>query len=384
MISLEQPVKRLAIFALGLSFGLIAVLASVHSSWQQQQLAQQNHYGQALTKATAREAVAAAFARDLVSLGAIVQAAAGSEDVLRVAVYNAENQIWVQAGPAIRVLPEQALRFEQPITLENSIAGAVELYLKPRPYQLPLQGLYNLLILGGLGYAAFSLLYHSKLRIRLPQRRRPSPQAQDNAAELNTSEPSAKSTTATDSDVHERFICYEPQSACVALRIKNVSVLQNQLSGAMFRSTFKTFEVKLNNIGALYGADSWRWHNDRYLIEVQAESQEQALFNAACCAKLMLDLCGIIDRVPLDLSAQVGLDENTLESASMPFVGLAIEDCADSLLLLQDRVSLLEYGDTSANCQLIAEFHSPYAELLHKQMQSLKQASKTPAQKQVS
>ncbi|WP_370979874.1 hypothetical protein [Agaribacterium sp. ZY112] len=377
MIKLQSPFSRPSILALGLGFGLIAGLLSINLQWQQSELDQSKIYGQALANATAREAIAPAFANDLVSLGAIVQAMATQPRVLRVAVHSAENQILVQAGPASYDLPEGHLRFEQAITLQDSIAGAVELYVLPNQPSSALSTLLGLFASFCLIYAANNI-YRSRNFVWVPKPVMVSPPPTDTISkDIDSQKASQAVEQNEDDEIFEQtnvsHIIEQNQSAFVALRIKNVAVLQNQLNGSVFRSTFKLLEKRLNTIGALYGACNWRWHSDRYLIEVKANEQEQALFNAACCAKLLLDLCGILDRVPLDLSAQISLDDHKLESATMPFVGLAVDESTLSHQDLNGRVALLQYGDESAQCQLIAEFLPPYAQLLQKQMHSLKQ-----------
>lgn len=321
-------------------------------------------YGQTLANTAAREALEATFHGDLVSMRAIMENSANQAHVLLASIHSVDNKLLVQAGTGTQFLPEDAPNYEATITLHDSLAGFVTVTLEPLHWASNryVVGLFSLL---GLSVFIFIGCLVRDKNVSIQLRAKPSSEAFPSLSTdiEDTRENNTAESTHTDA-----------APAYVALCVKNISVLQQQLNGKMLRATLAELSRVMENIGHLYGARNCHWLGDRYLITFQAGSQADALFNAACSARLMLDLAGIVNRVPLDLAAQLSLSEQALREINMPFVGLAIDTNAAGCEELAEKVEYLEIGDENPERKLIADFVAPYKALLQKQMHQIRAA----------
>ncbi len=366
MIKFVAPLSRKATFFIGVTVGILLLYLLLLRSADKLIDQQNSTYGQSLANAAARESVEDLFHQDLVSMRANLQSVVDNPGVLTATIYDVENNLVVQAGKS----QPEGIDFSAPITIHESLAGYVTIKLNPEtwPAGRPMQ-LVQIIVFSCIALAALFIYMSKSIQwegIALPDKwrflaRPPNAGTEDDITQ-DENEPHSEAN-----EISVRNKAY------VALCIKNIGTLQQQLNGSAFRNTFNLVEEMIEAIMHLYGADDWRWHNDRYLIEFQTEGENnQALFNAACAAQLMLDLCGIINRVPLDLSAQIALHRNDLTETAMPFVGLAVDRLAADADCLKPKVEYLDLGEEAPSRLLIKHFVGPYNDLLQKQMEQIR------------
>lgn|GEM_PF-3417043 len=362
---INHPPSRSALFALGLLVGIAIVLLPQRDQAESHASMHDDHYGNALAKSAAREAVEATFRKDLISLSAIAESVANNPRVEQVNIYDIEGRVLVQAGLEKHLVSDSAQTYQTTIAMQDSAAGVVAVTLAPLNWQgKRWQPIYFLIMLIAFAYLVWRLYVDNFINIKSLTKN----WASNHEANENDDALTLPSEALLDDDNESDA---EPEVAYAALCIKNVGVLQQQLNGETFRKTFNQVEQKLNKIGQLYGALDCHWEQDRYFIKFGAAQESEALFNAACAAKLMLDLAGITNRIPLDLAAQISLQkQNTLQD-DMPFVGLAVHEVKDAFSLLKPRTELLEISEDDASRRLISAFSPPYADLLKKQMAQL-------------
>ncbi len=364
---ISSLLSRYSAFALGLALGALVFFLPLNAKIHENKQIHGDAYGQALADTTARESVEALFRNDLVSLRAIAQATANNPFVVRVSLRSVEQETLVQAGPLLHELPSDARTFESSITLHDSIAGAVTVTINTGSSGINMyRYLFTFIVLG----AALIVLWQA--RTYKPFKNILSPKHSDEEVIHDENFVSDEEYDALNDNVENDEELNNSVHAYLALCVKNVAVLEHQLNGKTFRHTFKQLEKRLHQVGKLYGLKHCHWLNDRYLLSFSATDQEAALFSAACSGRLMLDLVGIINRVPLDLAAQISLDESSLTEVQMPFVGLAIEG------QVQDQLSgKVEYLtlDESDGRSLISNFAQPYAELLKNQINQFQPSS---------
>lgn len=365
MIKINKDFPRSAIFTLGLGLGICLVILPLTSKIDRIISAQDDAYGEALVQATAREAVEAAFQQDLISLSAILESVVSSPKVQQAAIHSVEGRIMVQAGKDQFQEDKRANAFQATISLQDSVAGVVTLKTTPTNWSSLLSSRLYLAI-ATLSFLFSAFITYVNGTFSLKQFR----SAKFNSESISTPD-DQNAELASDAFLDEPEEAAISEPAFATLCIKNIATLQQQLSGDSFRTTFRKLESKLNHISQLYGAVECHWERDRYFIEYRAAKPEDALFNAACATRLMLDLAGITNRIPLDLSGQISLArENTLVD-DMPFVGLAVHQAQDAFAMIEDRVELLELGDNLGSRRIISIFFQPYDELLKNQTSQL-------------
>ena len=316
-------------------------------------------------------------------MGAIAQQALTNPRVVQATIHDVDSTLLVQAGKS----QVDGVNFSAPITLHDSIAGYVNIKLTPANWaSSSLNHIVQATLIACALISAFFIYQNKNIYWQ------PRPQAsKSNDADTVISTPKTKpifdnpsnleanehldASLYVDDTSEEGDGCSAKNSAYAALCVKNVGTLQQQLNGATFRNTFSALENFIEAIGHLYSAKEWHWQNDRYIIEFSAGGDEhEALFNAACASRLMLDLCGIIHRVPLDLAAQISLKQDDINTVSMPFVGLAIDPESAECKDLSPKVAYLELGEDAPSRMLIKHFCPPYAELLQKQTNQFRSA----------
>jgi len=162
-------------------------------------------------------------------------------------------------------------------------------------------------------------------------------------------------------------------NAFLAVSVKNAELLKQQLSGSAYRSAWSTLDNTLRKISGVYGAFDCQTEGGRYVFHFFSESQDDAIFHALCAGRVMLDMAGIINRVPFDLSAQASGSEIDSREIDMPFVGLALSVDEEQPEQLQDKVELIELSSEDSGRLLVSGFKEHYELLLKKQMKQLKQ-----------
>jgi len=369
---------RYLVLSLCLIFGASIFFVPLYIELQQSQHEMSEAYGQSLANSAARESVEAVFRNDLVGLRAITQSIADNPFVLRASMRTIDQQTLVQAGPVLHDLPEAALTYEASVTLQDSMAAIVSVTVAmPHSNQGFLLSFY-LLFIAANAVLMIAHLIAGPLKHLVSQDTYTSTSNRTNtdsggaALSGHTSEHDFEDRAKQDdSGGADEEAPLTQQCAYLSLCVKNVTVLKHQLNGETFRNTFQTLAQKINSVGRLYGLTESHWETDRYLLCFKSHDQQTALFNAACTGRILLDLIGIINRVPLDLSAEIAFHEAQINSIDMPFVGLAIDTEENPCDYLDTRVEYLKI-DEHENRQLISKFLEPYADLLNRQMEQFK------------
>lgn len=370
MIKFSPLKHKPTFFVLGVILGIALVILPMQSKLSERAHSHQNQYGTALVNAAAREAVEPAFRKDLISLSVIVEAVASNPEVLQAAIYNVEGRVLVQAGKESHELDKDKEVYQATISLQDSVAGIVTVTLsKSEPDAALKLSFYYLLIALGLAYSLYQAIRLQVIRFEHSDIDTPALEhgLTIDANDSSSAEPEQEETES------EPNIDSEPEQALAyaTLCVKNVGTLQQQLNGETFRATFRKLEQKLSAICQLYGSTTCYWERDRYVVVFASVLESDALFNAACAARLMLDLTGVTNRIPLDLSAQVSLEQANTLADPMPFVGLAVHEAKQAFTYLEQRVKLLEISDEDTTRRLIESFEQPYSELLKKQTAQL-------------
>jgi len=307
----------------------------------------------------ARQAVDAAFNHDLVRLQVILQDVVENPHTPLATIHDVENKLLVQAGKA-RGTPKQTATFTSPIILHDSIAGYVSVTIdasrwSPRSVSLLVSAFATLM----LTLAAWSL-FRSQAVNWHPQ-------------QLSTAE-NPENTSPSSETPYTNKLAAEPQDMVFAvIHIKNLNVLKQQLNGQSFRNTTVRLEKIISDVMALYGGHQFQLTENYYVLQFYTrQNNGESLFNASCSAYLILELAGIIDKVPLDLAALVSANENDIVPEKLPFAGLILEVTAASEALISRRIEFMDLG-TNDGRRVLADFHQPFKALLENQLKQLYQ-----------
>lgn len=314
-------------------------------------------YGRTLANMAAKHAVDATFNHDLVRLQVILQDVIANPHTRLATIHDVENNLLVQAGDSRSRDPLSAT-FVSHIALRDSVAGYVSVTIKTAEWSLN-SAIYLLMALSTL-LLSLSLwsLFHSKAIIwQVPMRQEEIASSEDETVEAEN----ALSTTPQ-----------EPQSDVFAIiHIKNLNVLKQQLNGQSFRDTMARLEKIISDVMALYGGHQFQLTENYYVLNFHERGNRgEAIFNASCAAYLILELSGIIDKIPLDLAALVSANKDNIVPEKLPFAGLIVEETAGAEALINRRIAFMELG-TEDGRQVLSSFRQPFQNLLENQRKQL-------------
>jgi hypothetical protein len=343
--------------------GACCVFIALGLSTEKQLHQQEKIYGQSLANNAARNAIDAMFRNDLLQLQTLLQGVVQNPMVVSASVHSVENKILVQAGSNGLEAAQNLNSFEAAITLPDSVAGFVKVDTLSTPTTF-FSSVFSFFIVVCLAWIGW-ILYRDQ-NIVLSDRTSP---------HTLTSSSADSSSVEEDTDEIEEEVEAPQANACLAICVKNADVLKQQLSGSAYREVIFKLEQTLLKISKIYGAIDCIPKHNRYIFRFFSDERSDALFQAICSGRVMLDLAGIIKRVPFDLSAQVADDETELHDVDMPFVGLAVTRGPDASELLTDKVQLIEISTEQQDRLLVSGFENHYEVLLQKQMAQFKQYS---------
>ncbi len=315
-------------------------------------------YGKALATMAAKQAVDAAFNHDLVRLQVILQDVIANPHTELATIHDVENNLLVQAGDS-RVRHQSSVSFNSPIALRDSIAGYVTVTVSTMTWSMN-SAIYLVCALTMLFLVvALWSLFHSHALTWEYSAKAPDNEEQD--TENNAEEHD-----------HETVLPPEPQSEVFAIvHIKNLNVLKQQLNGASFRETMARLEKIMSDVMALYGGHDFKLVDNYYVLNFyERDDRGEALFNASCTAYLVLELAGIIDKIPLDLAALVSANKEHIVPEKLPFAGLIVEETAGAETLINRRIEFVELG-TEDGRQVVSNFQQPFKSLLENQRTQL-------------
>ncbi len=316
------------------------------------------NYGSTLANMAAKQAVDATFNHDLVRLQVILQDVIANPHAHLATIHDVENNLLVQAGDSRIRLPDSAT-FTSPITLRDSVAGYVTVTIKTDEWSLNSAIFLTISVSTLLFVLALWSLFHSKAIVWQSQTQN---DAQNKLEELPEA---ASDTSSFEEPLHSDVFAI--------IHIKNLNVLKQQLNGQSFRDTMGRLEKIMRDVMALYGGHQFRLTENYYTLNFQErESRGEALFNASCTAYLILELAGIIDKVPLDLAALVSANKENIVPEKLPFAGLIVEEIAGGEALINRRITFMELG-TEDGRQVLSSFRQPFQNLLENQLRQLSQ-----------
>lgn len=317
------------------------------------------NYGHALSAMAAKQAVDASFNHDLVRLQVILQDVTANPHAVLATIHDVENNLLVQAGDTRRL---NSLRksFTSPINLHDSIYGYVSVTIDGGDWSL--SSSHSLLAaLSALFLCLCGWSFYRSDAISWPP------------SEASTDTPPDRDDTREQPEAERVTIVPAPPQEMVyaAIHIKNLHVLRNQLNGQSFRDTITRLEKIMSDVMALYGGHRFELVNNAYLLEFNAvQGRGEALFHATCSAYLILELSGIIDKIPLDLAALVSANEDDVVPEKLPFAGLIVEATAGAEGLINRRIAFMDLG-TNDGRRVVSGFQQPFKTLLENQRKQL-------------
>ncbi len=324
-----------------------------------------SNYGRALATLASKQAVDATFNHDLVRLQVILQDVIANPHATLATIHDVENNLLVQAGDA-RALPSQSATFNSPITLRDSIAGYVSVTVNTEVWSLRSAIVLVAAVSCLLASLALWSLFHSGAIewITKPSQTSPSPDESGAGGDQSQGETGGEISTLPEEVESEVF---------AIIHIKNLNVLKQQLNGQSFRHTLARLEKIISDVMALYGGHKFQLTNNYFILNFyDRDDRGEALFNASCTAYLILELAGILNKIPLDLAALVSANRDNIIPEKLPFAGLIVEETAGAEMLINRRIEFVELG-TSDGRQVVSGFQQPFKNLLENQRKQLSQ-----------
>ncbi|WP_232427062.1 hypothetical protein WKI13_18150 [Teredinibacter turnerae] len=320
-------------------------------------------YGQSLATMAAAQAIEPTFKNDLISQQAILREVMTQPKTLLATIHDVEHQLVVQAGDSRSLDSQLNEAYTAPILLHNNIAGYLSVHLAVE--KTGAETVFVVAVLGSVLLAAFALLQFQR-QGRLIWPALPRARAIDLPLDADSS-PQAPE------DDPEELEPSEPRLVYAIIHIKNLRVLQQQLNADNFRKTLLAVEHTISDVLALYGGDGFEWrHNLVELRFLANDAEDEALFRAVCSAWLIVELCSIVNTIPLDLAALVSANHQDLTPSELQISGLVLETQAANDELISRRLQLLELGAESGR-MIVADIAQPYRTLLEKQRSQLAQ-----------
>lgn len=261
-----------------------------------------NHYGQALANGGAVRAVEPALTQDMISLQVILQFLADQPDVLGATIHDVENRLLVQSGLGKLPTGFTELQFTAPITLDTHIAGHLTVSLALAPAHQAFRHYLWLWTLGVLLAMMTCYFAYPRLAARtetsIGDRNM---QAQPEAALVETESNELAGTPV--------------ETVIVELRLENLSALTQQLARSALEARLLMLNRLLKGTMALYSGELLYQHENRFILKVDAEQQDDAAFYAICISRLLITMLLQQTSPRLKLSARL-FAANTPEALS--------------------------------------------------------------------
>ncbi len=355
-----KPLPPLASFCLGgllaFSFILIFSYSKLRSEIRQKEQA----YLEAITKLASSKAIEPIFSSDLIKLQVLMQQIEGQTKASRASVYDVEHNLLAQASTP-KTTHEKQIAHIEPISLEDTIAGYISVSMGKTPIFAKTELLLLILLpllLGSL--LSWSLIRNQTLMLSLKKITQREKQADE-----------AK----PDQILEEHEVHAVKNYIYALISVKNLEVTKQQLSGENFRKTISQFEKILSDVLAIYGGSHFELEGSNYKLCISYDPNDDeskiddVMFKAVCSAFLVLELGGIVNNIPLDLSALIS-DKDTHVFNHRSLVGLHIEDHLSLREHLTHRIKLIEVSE-SATQKIVSGFEEPFHTLLENQRNQL-------------
>lgn len=264
-------IPRLSTFLLGALIAVLILNWANQNKLEQQQGQLNQSFGNMLARSIAQQAESPTLKRDLVSLKVLAENAKREQGIASVTFHSVDNKLLAQAGKTARQrgANKEQQRFTAPINLQDSVAGYVTIGLDSSTFMEDENP-------HALTFLAVLLLAAALLNIYL-QRLKPN---------ADTGKQKSKSETATQTS--------EPRlAAWLVVQSGNLSNLQKQLSAAALEELLEELNQQVQAILSLYSGELLWVDGDSFHCGFHEDADinyEQAIFNAICSTKLLVEL----------------------------------------------------------------------------------------------
>lgn len=297
-LPIVQQLWRSPLFLIGITGLTVLLLSHTLQQKQQQQLldTRTQHYGEALTRLAARQAIDATLNHDLVSLQVAMQDITQNPHLLSATIHDVENRLLVQAGSSPNLSPTRHINdhrsYTSPITLHDSVAGYVTVTIDTNAiYQQQDEAWLLALAALFISFIGWCLLNHTATEDRNKSTPTQAPQ--------KTELPPRHTSKA--GDVHVNLL----------LQSHNLDTLKKQLSGSKREYLFKQLERQLSGINTLYNGQIIEASGQQLMIKFSDTDTSNACFRAICAAQLLFQLQTDASGLQLEYSAAVVPSEDS-------------------------------------------------------------------------
>lgn len=321
-----QRLWRTPLFIIGLT-GLSVLLLCHHLEQRlQQQLldTRTQHYGEALTRLAARQAIDATLNHDLISLQVALQDITQNPDLLSATIHDVENRLLVQAGGSPNLNPNSHPSdyhsYTSPITLHDSVAGYVTVTIDTQAIHRQLDDTWLL------GLAALFITLIGWCLLQHPE-----------GEEM----PAPNQTPDFEVELPQRGLARQAHVRVnLLLQSNNIDILRQQLSGSKREQLFAQLERQLSGINTLYNGRIIEASGQQLMVQFSDTDSSNACFRAICAAQLLFQLQSQSSGLQLQYSAAVIPSESSkLLSEQMRYSGVLYQ--AQQQLLEQQPYQLL-------------------------------------------
>ena len=312
----------------------------------------------------ASQAADSMFSSDLVGLQMLAQDVAKQPYVVRAALFDVENNLLAQSGNTAHHT-SHSFRFTSPIILDTAIAGYATVATHPPHWLSKQQAVLFIMMMGLFGGLGVWSLIRTGAIVLEPKSERPAPPVPQTVA--YEEDAAAEQVEEVDQEAIDEGAVY------AVIHVKNLTVVHDQLSGDNYRKTLARLEKIISDVLALYSGRDFYLQGNAYVLAMPyQESASEAFFRAICCAHLVLEIAGIVNKVPLDLAALVTEAEFDELGGGLPIAGLHIEAKVAEDQTVSHRLELMDIDGESTH-KVVAGFAQPFKTLLDNQRHQLHQ-----------
>ena len=366
MLTSANKVSSLLTFCSGILLASVVIWLVVMPAAQRKLEAQAQTHLEGSAKLTSRLILEATFEVDLAKMQFQLQEALTQLHVNSFAVYDVENNLLVHAGSrnSSNVATDTVIH---PITIDNTLAGYLTATAnKPQLFSPAANSLlisWMIILIGIICWLTYEAHGNQILQTarNLAQKyfHKIKPKNEPHAAQ----QIDPKSETLDNHHESGENTVIAPLTY-VTIFIRNHSVLKQQLSGSSYQKLNRQLIDTLNSVVGLYNGEVMEVESTHIRLGFSETSgTAESVFRAICGAYLALELCGIVNNIPLDLSAIVS---NNNETTAPNATGLFINQYLQTLADLHSKIETL-VADTDCEYCLIKAFQPSLQALLDKQ-----------------
>lgn len=331
------------------ALGILAGLLYWHYSQRNQEV-YLAHFGQTLASHAARQAVNPTLNQDLISLQVILQELTRHPHIAGATIHNIEHQLLVQSG----VSADDSVSHSAPIALHNDVAGYLRIATAPpsvSPQDWRFFGFWSLLVLLAMAapWAPGAI------------NRRRNPVAETNEEVELPETPQG-----------------DPVTVRLALEIRNLPLLHQQLNLDSFSQLMARLEEQLQGILTLYGGRRQALAQQWLLMDFEGYDHSDCAVRALCSAWLLTELANTNPGPKLRLSARVFPVMDVQRGSLLQELMTQLDDGAQQptgIFLADELVDepVQEHLQLDPESGRLEDIRPAYKALLHKQQKQLQQ-----------